>query len=452
MKRRILLIEIGPKLFLTGILPSGVLNSAYSAQVSARGGVAPYQYQLVDGALPDGWDLDPFTGIIAGTTDTAGLYTFTIEATDARGRKARKTFSIRVAAEPIPMVITGAYPDGQKGIAYSADLAISGGAAPYSNPRVVSGALPDGLGLSIVGTNLRLSGTPTADGDFDFEAAADASNGQSASTSQAISIAAAGGWTPANLAVPPAVWLNDTSQIVPGSLGDCQQWSDISGNDRDFSQTQIAQQPVIVADGQNSRRELDFDGEQDYLGGTTGCAALTNNASALTIFLAGNPSPESGSAVGRLINFSIGLLNNTNYRAGILLAANQIRAQQRRRDNDAVAFAAIAHTAKEWHVFESEHDWTAATVSLRLDGADSAVTTNTGQGSGNSAATDSTTVTIGGDSSVGGQYVTSGIAEVIVLTYIPATAVRQKIEGYMAWRRGLQGKLPADHPYKDAPP
>lgn len=98
MKRRILLIEIGPKLFLTGIFPSGVLNSAYTAQVSARGGTAPYVYELIDGALPDGWGLDTFTGIVAGSTDTAGLYTFTIQATDARGATTQKTFSVRVAA------------------------------------------------------------------------------------------------------------------------------------------------------------------------------------------------------------------------------------------------------------------------------------------------------------------------------------------------------------------
>lgn len=42
--------------------------------------------------------------------------------------------------------------------------------------------------------------------------------------------------------------------------------------------------------------------------------------------------------------------------------------------------------------------------------------------------------------------------DLLMLKTAPTTAIRQKIEGYLAWRRGTVAKLPVGHPYKDAPP
>jgi hypothetical protein len=44
------------------------------------------------------------------------------------------------------------------------------------------------------------------------------------------------------------------------------------------------------------------------------------------------------------------------------------------------------------------------------------------------------------------------IAEAIILPTALAAPERQRIEGYLAWKWGLQGNLPADHPWKAAPP
>lgn len=44
------------------------------------------------------------------------------------------------------------------------------------------------------------------------------------------------------------------------------------------------------------------------------------------------------------------------------------------------------------------------------------------------------------------------IAEVVILNSNLSSVERQKLEGYAAWRWWLQGYLPADHPYKGAPP
>jgi len=44
------------------------------------------------------------------------------------------------------------------------------------------------------------------------------------------------------------------------------------------------------------------------------------------------------------------------------------------------------------------------------------------------------------------------IGELITFPSVLNTTDRQKIEGYLAWKWGLQGSLPAGHPYKASPP
>lgn len=44
------------------------------------------------------------------------------------------------------------------------------------------------------------------------------------------------------------------------------------------------------------------------------------------------------------------------------------------------------------------------------------------------------------------------IGEVITYPSVLVLASRQKVEGYLAWKWGIQGSLPVGHPYKNAPP
>ena len=62
-----------------------------------------------------------------------------------------------------------------------------------------------------------------------------------------------------------------------------------------------------------------------------------------------------------------------------------------------------------------------------------------------------TTTEIGG--ALGAQYLTTGyINEVIAYSSVLGTSQRQQIEGYLAWKWGIQASLPAGHPYKTAAP
>ena len=44
------------------------------------------------------------------------------------------------------------------------------------------------------------------------------------------------------------------------------------------------------------------------------------------------------------------------------------------------------------------------------------------------------------------------VAEIILYNSVLTTLQVQQLEGYLAWKWGLQGNLPANHPYKNAPP
>ncbi|SEN77101.1 Ig domain-containing protein [Nonomuraea pusilla] len=66
----------------TASLPAARAGAAYSGRLKAKGGVPFYDWQVVDGALPEGLTLDRFTGEISGRPAAAGSATFTVRLRD----------------------------------------------------------------------------------------------------------------------------------------------------------------------------------------------------------------------------------------------------------------------------------------------------------------------------------------------------------------------------------
>lgn len=63
-------------------IPTGQTGIAYSFQLIAGGGTAPYSFVLAAGALPDGLTLSA-AGLISGTPTATGTFSFTIAVTDS---------------------------------------------------------------------------------------------------------------------------------------------------------------------------------------------------------------------------------------------------------------------------------------------------------------------------------------------------------------------------------
>ena len=58
----------------------------------------------------------------------------------------------------------------------------------------------------------------------------------------------------------------------------------------------------------------------------------------------------------------------------------------------------------------------------------------------------------GGSGCCGGESSDCDVAEILLYNTQFITSQVQLVEGYLAWKWGLQGNLPASHPYKNAPP
>jgi PKD repeat protein len=106
------------------------------------------------------------TGIISGTPAAAGIFTFTVSATNAGGSNS-KSLSLTVNTPP-GITTTSPLPGALTGSVYTQTLAATG-TAPITW-SVTSGALP--AGLSLASSTGIISGTPTAAGIFTFTVSA----------------------------------------------------------------------------------------------------------------------------------------------------------------------------------------------------------------------------------------------------------------------------------------
>lgn len=145
-------------------LPGAVAGAAFSAGLTASGGLAPYTWRLSAGSTPSGIALSN-AGVLTGLPSQTGTFSFTVAVSDANGGAASKPFSLTVSPATTGTlgVLTNSLAMGNIGQTYAGTLAASGGSAPYTW-SVSGGALPAGVSLN-PSTGV-LSGTPTNSGQF----------------------------------------------------------------------------------------------------------------------------------------------------------------------------------------------------------------------------------------------------------------------------------------------
>jgi len=81
----------------TEALSSGTVGEFYCCgNLFASGGVQPYTWSVVAGALPPGLELPRQENTISGTPTTAGTFTFTVRVTDDLGAFSDKELSITI--------------------------------------------------------------------------------------------------------------------------------------------------------------------------------------------------------------------------------------------------------------------------------------------------------------------------------------------------------------------
>jgi Putative Ig domain len=153
-------------------LPNGAYNTAYSATISATGGVAPYTFSLdaASSPLPAGLTLATSNnqGVISGAPTNAGIFTnIIVDVHDSQAPTAgmaSKTFTLTITASAI-VISPSSLPNGTVSTAYSVNITATGGVSPYTfSLDASSSALPAGLSIVVNSTMATISGTPTAAG------------------------------------------------------------------------------------------------------------------------------------------------------------------------------------------------------------------------------------------------------------------------------------------------
>lgn len=146
-----------------GALTGGETGMAYTTTFTTAGGVAPYTYSVVSGALPAGLSLSS-GGVLSGTPSGTGNASFTVRRTDAAASTLDVAYTLDVQAPLAAVQPAGALTSRPNNTAFSFTFTSTGGIAPYTY-TVAAGSLPPGTSLSSGGV---LSGTPSGEGTYNF--------------------------------------------------------------------------------------------------------------------------------------------------------------------------------------------------------------------------------------------------------------------------------------------
>ncbi len=234
-------------------------------------------------------------------------------------------------------------------------------------------------------------------------------------------------WTPTALGSALALWLDaeDAASItLNGST--VSQWNDKSGNNRHASQATAASQPTRTLNGLGGRTVLTFDGVDDFLNATftltnfsVGMVGTLTANTAIIYYPLGFGSPPSGSA-----GLSVG---GTNFTQKAALNSPSLLTNETVTLNSPYLITAHAKTNNRLISFN-----------------------------GQTPATDTNSQSISevriGMRSDGFWPYAGRIGEVVITNTALSAADRQRLEGYLAHKWGLEANLPAGHPFKSLPP
>lgn len=275
----------------------------------------------------------------------------------------------------------------------------------------------------------------------------------------------AAAWTPALLTDSP-VWIDPKDSPVTLASGAIAEIIDRGARGIKFGQPDSSQRPMLVASGLNGLPVITLDGNDMLYAVKSGSTYSDNPSTVADLFrnigyawgaAVYRIDPADGSAVNREILYAT---TNANGAGRTLFEAarankNAPSIAARRGDGDSAAtLNTTADNGNEWVLVVWIIDYANADAFIRVNGEQEAVSLSflTAGATSNTASKD--LALFGG---FNGSGVPQGVmkgdcAMVLAGNTEPAAGEIDKVEGYLAWRFGLQGNLPVGHPYKDARP
>lgn len=237
-------------------------------------------------------------------------------------------------------------------------------------------------------------------------------------------------WTPSNMVV--RLWLDasDTNTIT-AAAGYVSQWDDKSGNDIHATQGTGARQPLTGSRSISGKNVLDFDGSSDWMN----FAAFDCRGKYVFAML---ETDTLGGGDQQILSHS-----TLNVQLRIMQA------------NGFLGYASDApfypnDTSNTTAVVTSTPSVLGYVLNTNIEFSVNGGYEDTGTGNDGSGRTIFNT--IGARQQGVTDFLNGKMAELLVTEYLPPTNIRQRIEGYLAWKWGAEGDLSAGHPYKTAAP
>jgi len=235
-------------------------------------------------------------------------------------------------------------------------------------------------------------------------------------------------WRPDELGGSLALWLDaeDTSTITLNG-SNVSQWDDKSGNNRHVTQATASNQPTYTTAGLNGKSIITFDGTGD---GLTLASEVSIPRDMVSVskghgyLYSGNISDQ------RILYTSSG---NVLYWDTAIGSPNNLTVTGRNATDTFIE----QYTAEnlDWEIY--------------LNGSSAA---NGSVSSAWVADNEMNQIGLKWNPATGVSTWTGYFAEIVWTGSVMSTADRQKLEGYLAHKWGLEADLPSGHPYKSTPP
>lgn len=253
---------------------------------------------------------------------------------------------------------------------------------------------------------------------------------------------AAAAWTPAQITT--ALWLDAADSATITTVGGAvSQWNDKSGNGRNAAQSTAGNRPLLTT--VSGLQILRFDGSNDFMniaasffpsGPPSGVSFI------IAAVVAERPNGPGSSPFGSVIG------THTDYSYnGCSLSTGNLRWRPFPPSDQTVQAANTAPNTGFKVLTQVATAGTPGTMSLNIDG------TLAASGSFSNTVTNASVTQLGPLVINDASFVSAmDLYELVVAVGTSSSTTRQYLEGYSAWKAGLQANLPAGHPYKNAAP
>lgn len=259
-------------------------------------------------------------------------------------------------------------------------------------------------------------------------------------------------WNPTLLSIAPRLWFR--GDAIPNQSGSLMNlWEDSSPYQNHATASNTASLPIFAANVLNGQPAVRFDGVNDGMR-VMGPASIS--ASVVTAFVVARVTAYSPSSVVSNVGTIFGNSHPGDSKdivVGELFDGGSSRFAWTLYTEDTISNFGTSTPVSPFNAKTGE--WYINTVIVNA-AASSTTLYLSGSASGSGASAQSTNLDLRdlyiGYETSSNQPFNGDIAEIIILTSSLSTNDQQSVEGYLAWKYGLQASLPNAHPYRNVMP